>query len=276
MGGQGVFWKQLQQELLDGSCDIAVHSMKDLPTTPYSPLLTIAAIPPLKPREDVVLFKSTSEYSNLDNLPEGAIIGTSSLRRICTLGIKYPHLKIENIRGNLNTRLRKLEEGTYDAIVLAKAGVQRLNWEDKIGQTLSKNEFEYAPAQGSLAVECLLDDKETLKILSFIEWQFARRIIEAERMYLKTLEGGCTLPISVNSQIFTCNKDEKVEITEFEGIDTSSWALRINGRVFDRNNPSDYLEDSVEGDLDNWIEIGQELASKLRDKGATKFIQKEI
>ena len=164
--------------------------MKDMPTTPYSPLLTIAAIPPLKPREDVVLFKSTSTYKSLDDLPEGAVIGTSSLRRICTLGIKYPNLKIENIRGNLNTRLRKLEEGIYDAIVLAKAGVQRLNWEDKIGQTLSKNEFEYAPAQGSLAVECLCEDKQSLQILSFIECPFARRIIEAERMYLRTLEGG--------------------------------------------------------------------------------------
>jgi hydroxymethylbilane synthase len=127
--------------------------MKDLPTTPV-PGLVVVAIPDLKARDDIVILKSTHKHlKTLDNLPEGSIIGTSSLRRICTLKQKYPNLIIEDIRGNLNTRLRKLEEEEFDAIILAKAGVVRLGWEDKIDQVLDKAEFQYPPAQGALAIQ---------------------------------------------------------------------------------------------------------------------------
>ena len=219
MGGTGVFCKQLEMELLSKNCDIGVHSMKDLPTTP-TPGLVVPAIPFLKPRDDVVILKTSNKHFGcLENLPKGSKIGTSSLRRICTLKLKYPDLEILDIRGNLNTRLKKLEEQEFDAIILARAGVLRLGWEDKIDQVLTKGDFQYPPAQGALAVQCREEDQETVEFLKLIDNPFSRRIVEAERMYLRTLEGGCTLPISVNSQVFRKDDETKQELVEFEGVD---------------------------------------------------------
>ena len=145
----GVFCKRLELAILENECDFGVHSMKDLQTA-VTPGLVVEAIPPLKNREDVVLFNSKHSVTDIADLPDGSRIGSSSLRRIHTLKDLYGHkdFVIENIRGNLNTRKKKLEE-SFDAIILARAGVERLGWH---GQVLSAAEFRYAPAQGSLAV----------------------------------------------------------------------------------------------------------------------------
>ncbi|CAI2373724.1 unnamed protein product [Moneuplotes crassus] len=272
MGGTGVFCKQLEQQIIDKNCNIGVHSMKDLPTTPVDGLVVVA-IPDLKARDDVVILKSSNkEYKTLDNLPEGSKVGTSSLRRICTLKKKHPHLEILDIRGNLNTRFRKLEEEEYDAIILAKAGVVRLGWEDKIDQVLTKSEYEYPPAQGSLAVQCREDDPATIELLKLIDNPFSRRIVEAERQYLKTLEGGCTLPISVNAHVYAKDDETKAEIINFEDHKVENCNLILTGSVFDRNDFSNCLTHSVDGDLGEWIELGTKLANDLRDKGAKDFV----
>ena len=189
------------------------------------------------------------------------------------LSNKHPNLKIQDIRGNLNTRLRKLEEQDFEAIILARAGVERLGWASKIHQILDKSEYQYAPAQGSLAVQCREDDPETESLLKLIDNPFSRRIVEAERIYLRTLEGGCTLPISVNTQIFHKDNDS-VEITQFDTeSDTKDYKMAVSGIVYDRNQYTNYLEHQVKGDLDDWIELGKQLANDLREKGAIEFIQ---
>lgn len=198
----GVFCKQLEQAILANECDFGVHSMKDLPTT-LTKGLTVVAIPPLKDWQDVVIFNWSRhpEVKSLKELPEGSIIGSSSLWRIYTLKHLYGEkFKIDNIRGNLNTWLKKLDE-SYDAIVLARAGVVWLGWEDKIGEILDLNEFGYAPAQGSLAVQCRTDDEQLVSLLGTIDDPLSRHIVTAERILLSVLEGGCTLPISVNTEV---------------------------------------------------------------------------
>ena len=182
-------------------------------------------------------------------------------------------MEATKIIGNLNTRLRKLEED-FDAIILAKAGVVRLGWEDKIDQVLTKSKYEYSPAQGSLAVQWRKEDTATVELLKLIDDQFARRIVEAEREYLSTLEGGCTLPISVNAHVYEKDDENKTEILDFTGHKVENWKLILSGTVYDRNKLSSYIKHSVEGDINDWIDLGKQLANDLRDMGAKDFVMK--
>lgn len=261
MQGIGVFCKKLEQEILADACDIGVHSMKDLPTD-VTEGLEVVAIPELRPREDIVIFNSKhAGITSLADLPEGSIIGSSSLRRIHTLNQLYGQkYKIENIRGNLNTRLKKLEE-SFDAIILAKAGVQRLGWEDKIGETLSKSEFAYAPAQGSLAVQCRTADSDVVELLKLIDDPVARAMVSAERLFMRMLEGGCTMPISVNSSIRT----EGSEWSDFftsESIDNIQYSLV--GKVYDQDNLGKWKEGKVEGNLSDWKQLAEDLVGQIK------------
>lgn len=257
IGGAGVFTKQLEVELLNNTCDFVVHSLKDLPTSLPEKLI-LASIPQERaPRSDAVLInhnKFPKEVITLSHLPEGSVVGTSSLRRICALKKRFPLLKYENIRGNLDTRIKKMNEGLYDAIILAEAGLRRLGYQHLISDILDMNEFLYAPGQGALAIECRADDHDLIALLKTIEGKETRASCECERTFLRVLEAGCTMPVAV--------------CTTIQGLE-----LKLVGEVFDR-----FTDESIRmeytGSIDNPNEIGTELALKMKEKGAMKFIDK--
>jgi len=196
IGGKSLFTKELEIALDNGQVDFVVHSLKDLPTT-LPPGLTIGAV--IKrhdPRDCVVLHAKHRAVTRLSALPAGSVLGTSSLRRIAQLARHYPHLQFENIRGNLNTRLRKLDDDNkYDGIVLAAAGIERLGWKDRVNVYLEKHDMMYAVSQGAMAVECREDDVETISMLSKIHDQHTALRVTAERVFMKELDGGCSVPL---------------------------------------------------------------------------------
>lgn len=250
MKGVGVFVKELENELLRGNADVAVHSLKDMPTQ-QPPSLMLAAVPEINvPRHDLLILKPEYTFHSIDQLPNGAIIGTSSLRRTAALSYRYyeKQFQFQNIRGNLNTRLRKLQEGQYDAIILAAAGITRLNIPlDFTIIPLQEKEFLYAPGQGALGVECRSDDADRIALLARIEHRESRLRVEAERSFLRVLEGGCKLPIGV--------------YTEVNGN-----SLKLIGETYeiiDSQRPkSKRLE--IEGSLEDAVELGRKLAEQIK------------
>lgn len=186
-GGQGVFTKEIQRALLDGEVDLAVHSLKDLPTTPVEGL-TVAAVPPRAPLADVLISPHTTTIAGL---PQGARVGTGSFRRRAQLLHRRPDLVIGDLRGNLDTRLRKLDEGEHDAILLAEAGLTRLGWTDRLAGRIPPEELLPAPGQGALGIECRSDAATTLAVLASLDDQATHAAVAAERAALARLEGGC-------------------------------------------------------------------------------------
>lgn len=192
IGTQGVFTKEIQAAVLSGDVDIAVHSLKDLPTEQVAGLV-LAATPP---RENVADALVTNMAASLAELPAGARIGTGSLRRRAQILHLRPDLHVAGIRGNVDTRLRKLDDGEFDAIVLAAAGLTRLGWASRIAEYLEPPQMLPAPGQGSLALECRADDLATQEMVSRLN-DFATRLgIIAERAVLAALHGGCSAPIA--------------------------------------------------------------------------------
>ncbi|GIY47701.1 porphobilinogen deaminase [Caerostris darwini] len=200
IGEKSLFTKELEVALEKQEVHMVVHSLKDLPTT-LPEGMVIGAICKRENPSDVVVFKSGND-KNLKDLPDGSTVGTSSLRRIAQLKRLFPNLTFESIRGNLNTRFRKLDEDNiYSAIILAAAGVIRLDAEHRIGQILTSEECMYAVGQGALAIECRENDSATIKLLSKISDEETTLCCIAERSFMKTLEGGCSVPIGVHSKI---------------------------------------------------------------------------
>lgn len=191
IGGKGLFTHELEQALRDGRVDAAVHSLKDLPTED-APGLTIAAI---TERDDVRDVWICSAGHILDEIPAEAVVGTSSTRRKAQLLAYRPDLQIKAIRGNVDTRIRRAQEGQYDAIILAAAGVIRLDKVEHITQYLPLEIMLPAPGQGALAVQCRADDSETLSTLEILDHKPTRLAVTAERAYLEALGGGCSLPV---------------------------------------------------------------------------------
>ncbi|MGK0442184.1 MAG: hydroxymethylbilane synthase [Pseudohongiellaceae bacterium] len=192
IGGKGLFVKELETALLDGRADIAVHSMKDVPMDfPEGLGLSIIC-----PREDPRDAFVSNDYSGIDALPQGSRVGTSSLRRQCQIRNLRPDLKILDLRGNVNTRLRKLDEGQYDAIILAAAGLIRLEMHDRIRQSISDLQSLPAGGQGAVGVEARLGDERIQKLLSPVHHQATAECVLAERAMNKRLEGGCQVPIA--------------------------------------------------------------------------------
>ncbi len=187
IGTVGVFTKELQRELLAGRIDFAVHSLKDLPTTPVEGL-TLAATPVRAPIEDAFVSKVAN---SIDELPNGARVGTGSFRRKAQLLNRRPDLVVEDLRGNVETRLRKLHDGEHDAILLAHAGLARLGFEDQIAQVIPPSEILPAPGQGALGIECREDDDRVQAALSKLNHSETRAAVTAERTALARLEGGC-------------------------------------------------------------------------------------
>ena len=195
VGGKGLFVKEIEDALLRGDAQIAVHSMKDLPAV-EPPGLVIAAVPVREEPRDALV----SHGKKLAELPRGARVGTASLRRSAQLQAMRPDLRIETIRGNVATRLRKIDEG-FDAVVLAHAGLRRLGLTDKVAQIFSTEEMLPAVAQGALALEARGADAATLKRLARLEHPETRVRTEAERGFLARIEGGCQVPIAGHAQV---------------------------------------------------------------------------
>jgi hydroxymethylbilane synthase len=197
IGGKGLFVKEIENALLDNSVDIAVHSMKDVPTElPES--LGIVAVSKREDPRDALLSR---DEIRIEDLPVGATIGTSSLRRQAQLLNRKPDFSIQPLRGNINTRLRKLKEGQYDAIILAYAGVKRLGWEGEVTEIIDPEVMLPAIGQGALGIEARLDDDRTLDRISFLNDPETSVCVLAERSFLHRLEGGCQVPIAAYATV---------------------------------------------------------------------------
>jgi len=203
IGGKGLFLKEIEETMLRGEAQIAVHSLKDVPTE-MPDGLTLAAI---TAREDVRDALLSEKYANIDALPEGAVVGTSSLRRRMQILSLRPDLVIRDLRGNVDTRIRKLKEGEYDAIILASAGINRLGLLDAVEHVypISLDEMVPAMGQGALGIEAV-DDPEVLQIARRLNDEYSEIETTIEREFVDTLQGGCQVPIGINSTVMENGK----------------------------------------------------------------------
>jgi len=192
VGGKGLFIKELEVAMMEGRADIAVHSMKDVPMELPEGFAITALFSRENPRDAFV----SNRYSAIEDLPQGSIVGTSSLRRQAQLKRHRPDLVIKDLRGNVNTRLQKLDEGQYDAIILASAGLKRLGFEGRIAQSISPEFMLPAVGQGVVGVECRSDDQELVALMSQLNDLSSQTLVTAERAMNKALNGGCQVPIA--------------------------------------------------------------------------------
>jgi hydroxymethylbilane synthase len=251
IGDKGLFTKELEVGMLDRSIDLAVHSLKDLPTNLPEGLILGCVTERVNPADALVVNSKNQDYQ-LDNLPEGSVIGTSSLRRLAQLRHHYPHLTFKDVRGNVNTRLAKLDAGEYDGIILAVAGLERLGLGDRVHQVIPAEISLHAVGQGALGIECRDADPEVLEVLKVLEHAPSRDKCYAERAFLRELEGGCQVPIGVNTAI----EDGMLTLT---GMVASLDGKRL-------------IKDSVSGDPSHGEALGRDLAHKLRDAGAGEIL----
>lgn len=248
MGGFGVFTKAIQQALLDGVADAAVHSLKDLPTIPVEGV-ELVATPERAPNGDAFI---STKHTRFDDLPPGATIGTSSLRRRAQLLNHRPDLKLVELRGNVDTRLRKLEEQGLDGIVLAEAGLVRLGLAHKITEILDPGWMLPAVGQGAIGLECRTADGTTREILEAINHRETWSRVRAERAMLWTLGGGCLVPIGATSRI-------------------ENGELIVRGAVLSEDGRRRIVA-THRGVPDTPLAVGQELAAMLKDEGAEELL----
>lgn len=248
MGGQGVFTKELQRALLAGEIDLAVHSLKDLPTDRVEGL-SLAAVPLRGPAGDVLVSRKVSSW---EALPQGAIVGTGSLRRRTQLWHARPDLKMHDVRGNVDTRLRKLAAGEYDALILAEAGLERLGLAGEISQVLPKSLMLPAVGQGALGLEARSDDARTRTALAPLDHGETHAAVSAERALLAALRGGCLAPVGAWGRV------------EGGRLRLSAVVLSQDGRQ--------RLAAEVAGELAAAVELGQSAAAELLSRGAAELI----
>ena len=196
IGGKGLFVKELEVAISEGRADLAVHSLKDMPMEVPDEFTLAAIVAREDPRDALV----SNRYATLQTLPDGAIVGTSSLRREAQLRERYPTLKVESLRGNVNTRLRKLDAGQYDAMILAAAGLKRLGLADRIRALLEPDESLPAPGQGALALECRADRNDVIAALAALSDLGTVLATTAERAFSRALSGSCTTPLATYAQ----------------------------------------------------------------------------
>ena len=249
IGGKGLFTKELEQEMLEGGIDLAVHSLKDMPTEAPEGLVIAAITKRADPGDAVVSLK----YSHFADLPEGAKVGTSSLRRKAQLLHARPDLKIQDLRGNVNTRLRKLEEENFDAIVLAVAGLTRLGFKDRIAEVMPREIMLPAVGQGALAIEARSEDRELLAMLAFLNDGDMAACARGERAFLAKVEGGCQVPVGVYGSV------EEGEL-QLEAVIASLDGTRL-------------YRDTLTGAKSEAEELGGELAEKLLAAGGLEIMQ---
>jgi hydroxymethylbilane synthase len=250
VGGKGLFVKEIEQALLDREIDCAVHSMKDMPfDLPEG--LVIGAVPEREDPRDALI--SLHGYS-LASLPQGAKVGTSSLRRGAQLQARRPDLRIESLRGNIDTRLRKLETEGFDAILLAAAGLRRMGWGDRITHYLEPEECLPAVGQGALAIECRAGDAELLELLARLNDPQTERAVRAERRFLGLLNGGCQVPIGAYAEAESGDAGSAIRLT--------AMVASPDGTVFLR----------TEASGTDPLQVGEDAAQQLLARGARQLL----
>ncbi len=248
VGGKGLFVKEIEEALIQGEIHLAVHSMKDVPAVLPEPLILTAYPEREDPRDALISVR----YPSLDRVPAGGRVGTSSLRRSSQILQRRPDLRLESLRGNVDTRLRKLEEGQYDAIVLAVAGLNRFALGHRITETLSTSWMLPAVGQGALGIEVRREDRETRRLLAFLDHGATKEAVLAERAFLKELEGGCQVPIGA--------------LAVLEGE-----ALRLEGMVAELDG-SNVIRQTLRGDRRKGEEIGVALAKAILAAGGKRIL----
>lgn len=260
VGGKGLFVKEIEEALLGGKADIAVHSMKDVPTE-FPEGLRLAVICEREDPRDALISQMQNDkfkINDFQSLPKAAKIGTSSLRRACQLLSLRPDLKIEQLRGNLETRLRKLDEGRFDAIILAAAGVKRLGLENRITEMLPFEVSLPAIGQGAVGIECRIDDEFINKVIAPLDHPETAVCVKAERAFLKKLEGGCQVPIAAYART-----GQKTDIYPsslvLDGLVGSITGDRI-------------IKGHIEGKAEDAEKLGVALAEDVLSQGAKEIL----
>ena len=248
IGGKALFTKELELAMLAGEIDLAVHSLKDMPTELSAGLILAATSERMDPHDAFVSCK----YRCVADLPQGARVGTSSLRRKAQLLRLRPDLNIDNLRGNLDTRLQKLDEGHFDAIVLAAAGLRRLGWSSRITDLLSPDECLPAVGQGVLAIETRADDPDLQPSMALLDHGPTRACVTAERKFLDVVQGGCQTPIGVYGRFDEGKLVLKARILSLDGTRC--------------------IEGAMVGDPANADAMGEKLAQQLLNDGAREIL----
>jgi len=249
VGGKGLFIKELEQALLNGEADIAVHSMKDVTIDLPDDL----AMPVIMKREDVRDVFISNNYKQIEDLPDGAVLGTSSLRRQSQVKALRPGIVLKDLRGNVGTRLRKLDEGEYDAIMLAAAGIIRLGLKERITQLIPESVLLPAIGQGAIGIECRAGDTEVHELIAPLNDRDTSLCVETERAFSRRLFGGCQLPIAGQASI-TGNQ------------------INLIGLVA-RTDGTEVIKSELSGDLTERDEIGTTLAETLLERGADEILK---
>ncbi len=252
IGGKGLFTKELETALLDGEIDLAVHSLKDMPTV-LPEGLCLTAITERANAGDAFV---SNKYASIESMPQGAILGTSSLRRKAQLLAVRPDLNIVDLRGNVDTRLRKLDEGTMDAIILAAAGLNRLGYGDRIKEIIPHNFCLPAVGQGALAIECCSANTEVRTMLNFLNDLPTKQSTDAERAFLGLIEGGCQVPIGVHA------------VTDGLDITIEAVIASLDGHTI--------LRDTIKGAAADAAMLGQQLGKKMLDQGGRAILAEII
>jgi hydroxymethylbilane synthase len=253
IGGKGVFTKELEDALLDGRIDIAVHSLKDLPTILPDGLSIAAICEREDARDALVLGAGPSEGESLMALPHGAVVGTSSQRRLAQLKALRRDVVVKDLRGNVDTRIRKLDEGQYDAVILASAGLVRLGLQERISARIGISEMLPAVGQGAIAIETKTDNEFAVQSSSPLDHRDTRLACLAERAFLRSLGGGCQFPIAAHAIL-------------------DNGLLKLDGLVA-KPDGSAILRDSLSGSLDDPEALGSSLAAELLSRGASSILQ---
>lgn len=254
-GGTGAFTREVQRAVLDGDADLAVHSLKDLPTESVAGLC-LACVPDRAPRLDAILLpQGQNLFSSLSDMPKASRVGTGSPRRQAQLLHHRPDLKMLDIRGNVDTRIGKLDSGDYDAIMLAEAGLRRLGLDDRINLLLSPPEMLPAVGQGALGIECRIDDPSTRELLSLLTDERTLQSVTAERSLLRTIRAGCHAPLGVWTEV------------EGQRLTLTGVLLSLDGTV--------RLKASAGGPRGEAEQIGREVAAKLIEAGGDALLEEE-
>ncbi len=252
VGGKGLFIKELEQALLNGEADIAVHSMKDVTIDLPDEL----AMPVILKREDVRDVFISNNYKQIEDLPDGAVLGTSSLRRQSQVKALRPEIELKDLRGNVGTRLRKLDDGEYDAIMLAAAGIIRLGLKERITQLIPESVLLPAIGQGAIGIECRADDTDVHELIAPLNDRETSLCVETERAFSRRLFGGCQLPIAGQASI----KGNEINLV---GL-----VARIDG--------SEVIKSELSGDIEKRDETGTTLAENLLERGADEILKELI
>jgi hydroxymethylbilane synthase len=251
IGGKGVFTKELEDALLAGRIDLAVHSLKDLPTI-LPDLLTIAAICEREDAHDALVLKGEQRLRSLKDLPPGAVVGTSSQRRLAQLKYLRPDIVSRDLRGNVDTRLRKLDEGQYGALLLAAAGLRRLGLEGRISTLIAIEEMLPAVGQGALGIETRANDQDTIALVSSLNHKPTQLACTSERAFLRALGGGCLLPIAAYAIV---GRDELV----LEGLIADPAGQEV-------------VKGKLTGSIVEAEELGSRLAHQLLQQGGDRLL----